>query len=315
VVLGYDEGGHRVVESPVTAVFVHPDQHPGTLSTADGRVLRVTGEHPIYLADDGRYVPAADLAGDERLLALDARGNVQSSIASVLEPGASGGSETVYNITVAGVHNYFAEGVLVHNKSGGAPPCVPRPAQAPATVCTPGACIDPTDPSEEFIRRNQPVRQTVFDAGAGAPGPDAGEFLESDASPAPPPPGSLVSVAYCDAPDLSAPPSFLAFDTFTSGGFASFELYTGPGACNGASVGEVWLSDFEAPPPGTWTTQCVALRADELRHGLFVYTESPGALVRNPRFVMGCECPRSRKMQTTCGITDSLGKGGGSACL
>ena len=36
------------------------------------------------------------------------------------------GNVTVYNIEVAEHHNYFAGDVLVHNKSGGAPPCLPE---------------------------------------------------------------------------------------------------------------------------------------------------------------------------------------------
>ena len=316
VVLGYDEDAHRVVESPVTAVFVHPDGHPGTLTTGDGRVLHVTAEHPVYLPDNERYVPASELAGNERLLSLDAHGSVGSRIGSALVPGESAASATVYNITVAGVHNYFAEGVLVHNKSGGAPPCNPLPVQSPgASLCTPPTeCIDPTAPTGEFIAKNQPVRIAAVDAGASmdaGPPPDSG-LLASDAMPPLPP--SHVNVSYCRAPSPSAPSSYLAFDTLVPGGFASIELFTAVGPCGVASVGEVWLSDHDAPPPYTWTTQCVALGANELRSGVNIYTDTPGALVRNPRFVMGCECPRARKTVTTCGVQDPLGNGGGSAC-
>jgi hypothetical protein len=316
VVLGYDEAAHRVVESPVTAVFVHPDQHPGTLATGDGRVLRVTGEHPIYLADDGRYVPAAELEGDERLLALDARGNIQSSIGSMLEQDATGNSETVYNITVAGVHNYFAEGVLVHNKSGtgGTPSCnqvfsIQYCGQA-------DECIDRWSPSTEYIAKNQRVPGVLEDAGAA--GIDGGEDAGPPPAPGEKPPSGSAFVSFCTpfgAAESAAPSSYLAFDTFAPPGFAAFELLASENGCFHSSLGQVWLSDYDPPPPNTWTTQCVEIDPWALGDSALLMADTAGALIKNMRFVSGCECPRVRKAHTNCGFTDPLGNGGGSACF
>lgn len=313
VVLGYDEATHRVVESPVTETFVFPDRHPGTLTTSDGRTLRVTGEHPIYVPDANRYVEAKDLAGDERLLALGARGAVRSSIGSALEPSTT--TETVYNITVAGVHNYFAEGVLVHNKTGGSRNnCLPYQAGADVNGCAVGGCIHPRSPTAEFITTNQRVPGFAADAGAALP--DAGSDEDAGPPGMPIPPATTkVSAEFCALPSAPYPTtSFLAFDTIAPPGTPVFQVYSGYDTCSGTSVGEVWLWDFEPPLPYTWTTQCVELGAADLRDSVFVRTTSPGTRVSNLRFVSGCDCPRVLKRRTTCAVTDPTGKGGGSAC-
>ena len=111
--LAYDESAGRVVPRPVTATFVHPDHPVGVLPLSDGRVLRITANHPIYLPDRQRYADAAELKGDERLLSLSASTQTSSLIAGAFEASAAD-AVTVYNITVDGEHNYFAEGVLVH---------------------------------------------------------------------------------------------------------------------------------------------------------------------------------------------------------
>ena len=92
----------------------------GALPLSDGSVLRVTANHPIYLPDQQRYADAGELAGDERLLTLTASTQTSSVISGAFQASAAD-PVTVYNITVAGEHNYFAEGVLVHNKSGAVP--------------------------------------------------------------------------------------------------------------------------------------------------------------------------------------------------
>ena len=67
------------------------------------KVLRVTPNHPIY--SEGRWVRADSLKEGDKLFI----GWVET-IEKVY------GSATVYNLEVEKNHNYFAEGVLVHNK-------------------------------------------------------------------------------------------------------------------------------------------------------------------------------------------------------
>jgi hypothetical protein len=89
------------------------DQAVGELSLSSGTTLRVTTEHPFYLPERDAYVTAGELSAGARLLRW---GGGQAAVTGALSFTAAQ-RETVYNITVAGPHNYFAGGVLVHNKS------------------------------------------------------------------------------------------------------------------------------------------------------------------------------------------------------
>ena len=174
--LAYDEQASRVVPRAVTATFAHPDQEVGAVPLSDGRVLHVTANHPIYLPDQRRYADAGELAGDERLLTLSASAQTSSLIAGAFH--ASGTDPvTVYNITVAGEHNYFAEGVLVHNKSPPFPDggCPPVSFDGECTLNLP--CLNPERPTPEYVGLNQPAgaRPNQEDAGPVDPGShDAG---------------------------------------------------------------------------------------------------------------------------------------------
>lgn len=115
-VLGYDLSTQRVVAAPVVMTFVHP---LGALSSSIVRInesLRATTNHPFY--SNGRWVPAESLSPGDSLVMLDrvdgeglhvSSGEVSSLV-------IESERETTYNIEVAGVHDYFAGGVLVHNK-------------------------------------------------------------------------------------------------------------------------------------------------------------------------------------------------------
>ena len=86
-------------------------------------MIQATPNHPFYVAGRKEPVPAGELRLGDELLVLDAaRGQaapglgilkVQSLEQLAPEP-------TVYNLEVEGPHNYFASGVLVHNKSASA---------------------------------------------------------------------------------------------------------------------------------------------------------------------------------------------------
>jgi len=116
LVLAYDEAAGSVVSRPVTRRFVHPGQHAGTLALDQGRTLRVTPNHPVYEPETGAYVEAGSIARGERLLTLAPRGGATSAISAGFTADYQGLPETVFNLEVDGTHNYFAAGVLVHNK-------------------------------------------------------------------------------------------------------------------------------------------------------------------------------------------------------
>ena len=89
-------------------------------------MLHITAEHPVYSPSTRRCHPAGELQTGQVLLRLTRTGAVPSPQldrttlreALVALPTA----ETVYNLRVATYQNYFADGVLVHNKSPIIPP-------------------------------------------------------------------------------------------------------------------------------------------------------------------------------------------------
>ena len=99
----YDvERGQRVLAS-VTAMRSHVA--PGALRIGE---LVVTAEHPVF--SEGNFVPAGELELEDRLLNFDLNRITIERIDRIDHPIA------VYDVTVDGVHNYFAGGLLVHNK-------------------------------------------------------------------------------------------------------------------------------------------------------------------------------------------------------
>lgn len=116
-VLGYDEELRAVVARPVTARMQHAEAVVGQLVLDDGRTIVTTPNHPFYVADEGRYRSAEDLRPDADLLSLSSTGRLASAATTGYFMAAAPIRMPVFNITVAGVHNYFADGVLVHNKS------------------------------------------------------------------------------------------------------------------------------------------------------------------------------------------------------
>jgi hypothetical protein len=294
LVLAYDEPTGRVVPRPVTATFVHLDQRVGSLPMSDGRVLRVTANHPIYLPDEERYAVAGELAGDERLLALSGSAQTSSLIAGTFH--ASTVTATVYNITVAGEHNYFAEGVLVHNKTDGG--CDPVSFSG---VCSPSPrCLDPLRPTNEYVRLNQVVG--VLDAGHEGGVPDSGPFplpqwIDAGAA------RTAASAAICSGDSATPTVSYLAFDVVNTIGHAPWVSIYGNSSgagCSGSQIGEVGFQNIFPPPPYTVTTQCVSIPQRFLAQ-VMVNPLNVGTEISNLRFVSGCQCPRMRLVRTVCG--------------
>lgn len=116
-VFGYDEARQLVVVRPVTALVRHANAVVGQLVLGDGRTIVSTPDHPVYVSSEGRYRPASELATGAELLSLFDTGRLSNATASGYLVPAAPVQMPVFNISVAGVHNYFAEGILVHNKS------------------------------------------------------------------------------------------------------------------------------------------------------------------------------------------------------
>lgn len=119
-VFAYNEERRCITVREVTQVFRHKDRRYGRLTLVGGRGLLLTESHPIYLANRAAYVAAGEVAaGDEALVWEDSPASApRLSRVRVLQPLLAGSElATVFDITVEGEHNYFADGVLVHNKS------------------------------------------------------------------------------------------------------------------------------------------------------------------------------------------------------
>jgi hypothetical protein len=134
LVQGFDLRRRAIVTQPVTEVLVHERQRIGLLRTAHGE-LKVTANHPVYDAARLDFVPAGSLRGPFRALELASNWSTAPATIGAFTP--LDDVETVYNLTVANVHTYFAGGVLVHNKSRCGYPGDPPDCPCLADECTP----------------------------------------------------------------------------------------------------------------------------------------------------------------------------------
>ncbi|MDI1479249.1 Hint domain-containing protein [Polyangium sp. y55x31] len=80
-------------------------------------IAGVTSEHPFYDAERGAWIPAREVREGMRLVAWLGAGDVRELEVTVCRRAAAAGEVEVFNLSIDGPeHNYFAEGVLVHNK-------------------------------------------------------------------------------------------------------------------------------------------------------------------------------------------------------
>jgi hypothetical protein len=116
-VLSYDPVVKVTATGRVERTFVHANSAP--LIRVNDKLL-ATANHPFYA--HGEWIPAGELSMDDTVLELDVARSHAPSVGWA--PQAAGVSslqtvppvDTVYNIQVATYHDYFAAGVLVHNK-------------------------------------------------------------------------------------------------------------------------------------------------------------------------------------------------------
>lgn len=82
------------------------------VSTSGGRSLSCTPEHPIYCIQRG-YTPASCFVQREAALSYEASQIKRESLSRATQYSCS--EQQVYDLQVEGNHNYFANGILVHN--------------------------------------------------------------------------------------------------------------------------------------------------------------------------------------------------------
>lgn len=110
LVLGYKNGDTLPVK--VRRAFIHPKEAEYfVLETSGGQRAKITGNHPVF--DGKKYVRVQSLKQGSPVFVLKDNKLVQASVKRLTRK-----KETVpvYNLEVTGTRNYFAEGILVHNK-------------------------------------------------------------------------------------------------------------------------------------------------------------------------------------------------------
>ena len=111
-VLSYDENNKRVEFRSMTRVFLtKKDAELIEILTTDGTKLKLTPDHLVYTENRG-YVEAERLTFNDDVVSTT--GFFESGIAKVIEKEAVP-REDVYDLSVEGNHNFFANGLLVHN--------------------------------------------------------------------------------------------------------------------------------------------------------------------------------------------------------
>jgi hypothetical protein len=113
VVLAVDpETGERGPRK-VTRLWEHEDNEL-MLVTVDGKTLKITPNHPLWVVNRAEWVAAGDLAVGDLLLDDDGTTVQISAVQRVLRPGVD-----VHNLTVDDIHTFFVvvggSSLLVHN--------------------------------------------------------------------------------------------------------------------------------------------------------------------------------------------------------
>jgi hypothetical protein len=134
VVQSFDVATGKLAQRPVMQVFRHERRSVGQLQSRAGAGPRsVTDNHPIFVEPLGDFSAAGELDArhtkrtglywdDQDLRAIELEAYRAAPLGHVLE---------VYNLSIEGTETYFADGLLVHNKSLPAPPCEETSAGCP----------------------------------------------------------------------------------------------------------------------------------------------------------------------------------------
>lgn len=111
-VLSIENG--EFVQRPVEAVSCRAGMRVFRVTTAAGRVVEATEDHPFFVG--GSWIETGSLAPGDQLLCAAQRGDCpyreSDSVAKVEDTGRTA---DVYDLQVGGTHCFFANGILVHN--------------------------------------------------------------------------------------------------------------------------------------------------------------------------------------------------------
>ena len=124
-VLGYNHEIERTVWAYIEEYESSPGRGTCQVHFDDGSILEATEDHPVYVIGKG-YIQAAEITDGDKVVYADQMLSCGACVGGAKTPTTSKKTVTsvdrkvrvpdkVYNIRVKGTHNYFANGVLVHN--------------------------------------------------------------------------------------------------------------------------------------------------------------------------------------------------------
>lgn len=126
-VLAFDHTANSACWQEIEKYEKNPDRPCVRVTLNDGRTIDTTADHPFYVVGRG-YVPASQLTNTDEVITDESflsnlrkrsqpqtltETGVETLLVRCVEPLAS--PEYTYNLRVAEDHNFFANGVLVHN--------------------------------------------------------------------------------------------------------------------------------------------------------------------------------------------------------
>jgi hypothetical protein len=109
MVQGYDVSLDKLVPEKVLKTYIHIDG--GEPIIMINNMLKATANHPFYV--EGKWVSADKLKIGDKLTYLNGHEVKNVSVMSLVPESPL---DKVYNLTVSDQHDYFANGILVHNK-------------------------------------------------------------------------------------------------------------------------------------------------------------------------------------------------------
>jgi len=107
-VTSYDVTNKKLVSAKVSEVFHHVGDEMSESYLIINEKLRVTSNHPLFI--NGKWKQAGDAKIGDNLLSITSLPIPIRSIETVVD------TVPTYNLEVDTYHNYFAEGILAHNK-------------------------------------------------------------------------------------------------------------------------------------------------------------------------------------------------------
>lgn len=125
-VMGYDEKTKQLVKQTVLEVESPVRDHFVKVTLADGTVLGMTNEHPLYTTNGWKSISPENTAKENASLkvgTLKTGDKVLKNTGEYVEVVAmehNAGNVQTYNLKkVSGTNDFFANGVAAHNKGGG----------------------------------------------------------------------------------------------------------------------------------------------------------------------------------------------------